>query len=82
MRRGVAGVLRTFRPRGDDFSVHKRKALKCLRAMDDVIILPADKGNCTVVLDKPFCEDKLQCLIQDGPYTSYDGEVSPRAAFP
>ena len=36
--------------------------------MDDVIFLPADKGNCTVVLDRSSYESKLQCLIQDGPY--------------
>ena len=52
----MRSVLKNFKPRGDNFPVQERKALKSLRNMDDVIFLPAHKANYTVVLDTLGCE--------------------------
>ena len=35
----------------DNLSAGQRKALRDLRKMEDVVILPADKGNATVLMD-------------------------------
>jgi hypothetical protein len=33
-----------------------------------ILILPADKGNCTVVLDKSKYNDKINTLLESGVY--------------
>ena len=43
----------------------KQEALKDLKNDDDVIILPADKGRMTVVMDKSDCTNKAKALIND-----------------
>ena len=42
-----------------------RKALKTLRENKDIIILPADKGRATVVMNKEDYEDKIGCMLSD-----------------
>ena len=41
------------------------KALHALKKDDSILILPADKGKATVVLDKQVYHDKLQTLLND-----------------
>jgi hypothetical protein len=40
------------------------KAIRSLRLNQDIRILPADKGNCTVVLD----ESKIITMLESGVY--------------
>ena len=42
-----------------------RKALKSLRENKDIIILPADKGKATVVMNKSDYEDKMNHMLSD-----------------
>ena len=78
VRREVSGLLKNFKPSGDNLTVDERKALKSLRGMDELIFLPADKGNCTVVLDRSSYECKLEDLIKDGPYKEVRSDPGKR----
>jgi hypothetical protein len=51
-----------------DFSNMELKAVRSLRLSKDIRILHADKGNCTVVLDKSVYKDKLNSLLESGVY--------------
>ena len=43
----------------------EQKALKRLRKDENIVILPADKGRVTVVMDKTDCNDKMDSLVND-----------------
>ena len=47
---------------------HLRKAVRDLRNDNTIVILPADKGNATVVMNKGEYEDKLGTMLTDGTY--------------
>jgi hypothetical protein len=51
-----------------NISKKELKALKSLRLNKDIRILPADKGNCTVVLDEIKYRDKINTLLKSGVY--------------
>ena len=46
----------------------EHNALKQLSKDEDIIILPADKGNATVVMDKRDYNDKMSTLLSSGQY--------------
>ena len=46
----------------------ERQALKSLQDNNNIIILPADKGNATVVIDRVEYSNKLADLIGNGGY--------------
>ncbi|XP_050510634.1 uncharacterized protein LOC126887260 [Diabrotica virgifera virgifera] len=52
-----------------NISKEEMKALKTLRNDDSITILPADKGNATVIMNKIQYEDKITDLITNGPYS-------------
>ena len=43
----------------------EQHALKRLRNDKDIVILPADKGRVTVVMDKTDYHDKMDALVND-----------------
>ena len=43
----------------------ERKAFKKLQQCNNIIIINADKGNCTVILVKLYYNDELMSLLQD-----------------
>ena len=45
-----------------------RSALRNLRHDDSIVILPADKGNVTVVMNKDDYKEKMQEVLQEGEY--------------
>ncbi|PNF14821.1 hypothetical protein B7P43_G06341, partial [Cryptotermes secundus] len=51
-----------------NISKEELKAVKSLRLNKDIRILPADKGNCTVVLDEIKYRDKINTLLKSGVY--------------
>ncbi|XP_077498014.1 uncharacterized protein LOC144108719 [Amblyomma americanum] len=56
-------------PRGPShsaFSRVERDAIKSLRENERIVILPADKGNATVLQDKADYEKKMLSLLEDG----------------
>ena len=64
----VCGAIRNARVPKDNLSKDQRKALKELREMDDITILPADKGNATVLMDKKDYHNKLSAMLNTGMY--------------
>ena len=53
-----------------------REALNKLRRDGSIIILPADKGNATVVMDKIDYRNKMQELLEGGSYKIRKGDLS------
>jgi hypothetical protein len=51
-----------------NISKEEMKAVRSLRLNQDIRILPADKGNCTVVLDESKYNDKINTLLESGVY--------------
>ena len=78
LRREVVSLMKNFKVRNDNLSPDERKALKSLRSMEDVIFLPADKGNSTVVLDRSSYEVKVASLINEGPYKELKSDLGQR----
>ena len=64
-RTRVAGVLSRARPPASNLPPAARKALSSLRKLDDVLVLPADKGRATVVLDRKQYDEKVYQMLSD-----------------
>ncbi|BHF66637.1 hypothetical protein SprV_0200965900 [Sparganum proliferum] len=64
IRHQVSSLLMAHRPR-DVLSKVERDALKELRADNDLVIVPADKGRSTVVLDRTDYNQKAKSLLED-----------------
>ena len=61
----IAGVLTSAKPPPFNLPWSLRKALNDLKKEEDIMILPADKGRCTVVMDKSEYQDKVNSLLED-----------------
>ena len=68
LRGRVCGLLRKAKLPKSNLTKVQWGALKDLRAMDDVIILPADKGNATVVMSKEEYDRKIMALLDTPTY--------------
>ena len=64
-RAQVVKVLKEAKPPRRNLSKEEQLAVKELKSYDDVIIINADKGNCTVILDKIDYDRKLMNLLKD-----------------
>ena len=53
----VVGILGKTKPPPNNISMAESQALKVLRNNADIVILPADKGRATVVLDNHDYDD-------------------------
>ena len=74
VRQEVTRVLRTARPPKKNLSTEERQALKSLRDNKNIIILPADKGNATVVMDVEEYNNKIQTLLRDPAYVQINSD--------
>lgn len=70
LRAGVSKVLKSTKPPNGNLSSHLCKAANDLRKDRDIVILPADKGNVTVVMDRKEYTKKLECMLEDGMYSN------------
>ena len=68
LRLRVCGVLRKANPPEDNLTGRQRRALKELREMKDVVILPADKGNATVLLMREEYSTKMRNMLATPTY--------------
>ena len=59
LREGVARVLTSVKPPKPNLTYSQRRALRDLKNDDLIVILPADKGNATVVMDRSQYSDKM-----------------------
>jgi len=65
----ASAALRNVKPPKSNFSNDEHKALKSLKSDETIKILPADKGNATVVFDKDTYDVKISEILQAGKYT-------------
>ena len=61
----IAGVLTSAKPPPSNLPWSLRKALDDLKKREDIVILPADKGHCMVVMDKTEYHAKVDSLLAD-----------------
>ena len=67
LRGRVCGVLRHAKPPKDNLT-KEQKALKELRSLEDEVILPADKGNATVMMTRENYDTKLKGMLETATY--------------
>ncbi|XP_011859649.1 PREDICTED: uncharacterized protein LOC105557106, partial [Vollenhovia emeryi] len=65
IRQQSVQILRKAKPPTQNINREERLALRSLRQNDDILILPADKGNATVVMDKRDYHNKVNTLLSD-----------------
>ncbi|KAI8516403.1 hypothetical protein Bbelb_049840 [Branchiostoma belcheri] len=65
LRTKVATTLKVSKPPASNITREEGTALKDLATDQDILILPADKGRCTVVLDREQYDRKVQDLLGD-----------------
>ena len=66
---GVSKVLQFTKLPNGNLQSHLRKAANELRKDRDIVILPVNKGNVTVVMDRKEYTEKLECMLEDGMYS-------------
>ena len=64
-RSKVVEILKRAKPPKPNLSKAEKRAMKELKQYDDIVILNADKGNSTVVMDKLEYDEKLLGLLSD-----------------
>ena len=65
IRSKVVDVLNKKHRSVPNLSINEKKALKNLRDDTNIVITKADKGNCTVIIDKDKYEEKSFKLLND-----------------
>ena len=65
LRAKVANALKSSKPPKSNITKDERQAIKELNKNESIIILPADKGRATVVLDKYDYEKKVHSMLGD-----------------
>ena len=61
----IVGILQKRRPPPTNIKPEKSRAPRSLRRDDSIVILPADKGRSTVVMDKSDYKKKAMDLLSD-----------------
>ena len=73
-RAKVSGILRRSTPPESNISMEEKEALQELKNNEDIVIVPADKGNATVVLDAVDYEQKAMDVIGKKPFERVDND--------
>ena len=68
VRNEIVSILRKTKPPEKNITREELLALKELRENEDIIVLPADKGNASVVLDTTEYKRKMGDLLKDPAY--------------
>ena len=63
VRSRVTQVLSNAKPPQSNLTKDETESLQKLQGYDDIIVLSADKGNCTVVMDKSDYDSKLMVFL-------------------
>ena len=61
----MIGALCSAKPPRSNVSKGERQAIDELKKLKDIVILPADKGKATVVLDKEEYMSKVKLMLSD-----------------
>ena len=78
LRWKVKQALEKSKPPKPNFSKMEKQALKMLQYDNSIIILPADKGNATMVMDRVEYSNKLADLIGSGGYCKVKKDPTPK----
>ena len=65
IRSKIVNTLNQPNTHQPNLTSEQRKALQVLKKRDDLVITYADKGNCTVILDKLDYEEKMHKILND-----------------
>ena len=66
LRADICSILKKVKtPATSNIMREEREAVKELKRDDRIIFLPADKGNATVVLNKPDYNEQMTAILQD-----------------
>ena len=77
-RSKVSEVLKSAKPPQRNITQEEEEALKELKQDENIIILKADKGNSTVVMNAQEYDDKINCLLSDSSvYTKLSKKSNP-----
>ena len=69
LRLGVSAALRKAKPPKANLSTQQRKALHTLQDDPNIVIVPADKGKATVVMDKADYTRRMMLTLEDEKYS-------------
>jgi hypothetical protein len=67
-RQETVRIIKTASRTRDNLTMTKRAALKTLKNSTHLTILPADKGNATVILNTSDYKQKIASLLDDSAY--------------
>ena len=70
-RAKITQILKRASPPLDNLTPQQRKAISELKSCDDIIILEADQGNCTVVINKSDYTTKMMAFLNAKIQSSY-----------
>ncbi|XP_072030398.1 uncharacterized protein [Amphiura filiformis] len=65
LRAEVVGSLKSSKLPKSNLSKDEQQALRDLKAEKSILILPSDKGRCSVVMDKSDYESKVHAMLDD-----------------
>ena len=65
LREGVARIISRAKLPKSNLSQLQQRALKSLKKDESIVIVPADKGNATVVMDRSQYSEKMHHLLED-----------------
>ena len=79
LRPKLVSILTSAKPPKSNVSDEQTKALKSLAKDDTIMILPADKGRATVILDKETYKEKVMVMLSDEKtYTRLDKDPTAK----
>ena len=73
-RAAIAGILKRAQPPASNITTDERSAMASLRANKEIVILPADKGNATIVLDTAEYHAKALDILSKHPFRRLEGD--------
>ena len=78
VRRAVNGILQQAEPPEPNITKEMRDALKNLKEDESIMVLPADKGRASVLMDTDTYRAKMSTLIENGPYQLLNKDPTDR----
>ena len=76
--RAVNGILQQAELPEPNITKEMRDALKSLKEDESIMVLPADKGRASVVMDTATYQAKISTLIENGPYQLLNKDPTER----
>ena len=78
VRRSVNTILQQAKPPTPNITKEQQEALKSLKEDNSIMVLPADKGRASVILDADTYHAKMSALIDSGPYQLLNKDPTDR----